>query len=119
MPVRFGCWREGMSVENTDGTTIRWGKAEKWIAAGVSSLITVLIGILIGVLTNFGSSVNSRLDKQNDTLQSVKTEQAVQSGQIGTLTTQLADVPRLTRDMAEVKVRVERLEQDARDTNRR
>lgn len=113
-----------MAVE-TNGQTVHWGKAEKWIAAGVGSLIALLFAVLISLLAYFGRQMTTgieeqkaALSKQSEAIQSVKTEQAVQSGTLTTLTTQLADVPRLTRDMAEMKVRVERLEQDSRDNRR-
>lgn len=67
----------------------------------------------------FARSMTTRLDEQSKTLQSVVTQQAVTNGQIQTLTTQLADVPRLTREMAETKVRVDRHEQDIRELQRR
>lgn len=111
-----------MDLEKGNSTSrvfVHWGKAEKWIAGAVAALITGLIGTLIGVLSSFGQNVTDRLDTQNDKMQTVVTQQAVQSGQIGTLTTQLADVPRLTREMAEMKVRVDRHEQDIRELNRR
>lgn len=87
------------------------GPVERWVV-GICAAGIVAAGYW------FMSSVNARLDRQNETLQVVVTGQAVQSGQIQTLTTQLADVPRLTREMAEIKVRVDRHEQDIRDLSR-
>lgn len=113
-----------MTME-ADGQKVHWGKAEKWIATGIGSLLGLLFAAVLGLMTYFGTQMtkrmdtqNAAIDKQSEDIQAVKTEQAVQGGTLTTLTTQLADVPRLTRDMAEMKVRVERLEQDSRDNRR-
>src|SRR5690606_28867746 len=84
------------------------GPIERWIALAVG-------GAVVTGLSMFGQTMVQRLDRQNETLQAVVTQQAVTNGKVDTLTTQLADVPRLTREMAEMKVRVERGEQDIRD----
>lgn len=84
------------------------GPVERWV-------VGVVAGAVLAVGYWFVSSLTQRLDKQNETLQAVVTQQAVTNGQIQTLTAQLADVPRLTRDMAEVKVRVEQHDQDIRE----
>ena len=95
------------------------GPVERWIAGLVAA------GFIAGGVW-FGNNLMSRMDaqtaesrEQNKTLQSVVTQQAVMNGQVQTLTTQLADVPRLTREMAEMKVRVDRHEQDIREIQRR
>lgn len=88
------------------------GPVEKWVA-GVVALAAVTGAV------RFGQSLTDRLDRHNTTLQAVVTQQAVTNGKVDTLTTQLADVPRLTRDMAETKVRVERVEHDVRELQRR
>lgn len=84
------------------------GPVERWVVAALAS-------VLIAAGYWFAGSLTSRLDKQNETLQSVVTQQAVTNGQISTLSAQLADVPRLTRDMTELKVRVDRHEQDIQE----
>lgn len=63
----------------------------------------------------FGQQQLSRLSGIELSVSELKTQSTVQTAQVQTLTQQLADVPRLTRDMAEMKVRVERVEQDVRD----
>jgi len=84
------------------------GPVERWV-------VGVVAGAVLAAGYWFVSSLTQRLDKQNDTLQAVVTQQAVTNGQIQTLTAQLADVPRLTRDMAELKVRVDQHDQDIRE----
>lgn len=87
---------------------ITLGPVERWV-------VGVLASVLVAVGYWFAGSLTSRLDKQNETLQAVVTQQAVTNGQISTLSAQLADVPRLTRDMTELKVRVDRHEQDIQE----
>ncbi len=91
---------------------ISLGPVERWI---VGLFATAVVG---GGFW-FGRSLTDRLDQHTNTLQSVVTQQAVTNGKVDTLTTQLADVPRLTREMAETKVRVDRHEQDIRELQRR
>lgn len=91
---------------------ISLGPVERWVVSIGAVLIVAGGGW-------FARSMTTRLDDQSKTMQAVVTQQAVTNGQIQTLTTQLADVPRLTREMAEIKVRVDRHEQDIRDLGRR
>lgn len=74
----------------------------------------VVLLLLSGVAWGWQQQI-SRLGSIEKSVGDLNTQSAVQTGQITTLTTQLADVPRLTREMTETKVRVERLEQDVRD----
>lgn len=89
-----------------------------------------VVVILTGVLVTIGWRAwdaslarEARLAAQyavlNDKLSDVAKQQAVQTGQMQTLTTQLADMPRIAREVAEIKVQVSRHEQDIRDINRR
>lgn len=84
------------------------GVVERWVA-------TVVAAAVVSAAYWFAASVMTRMDKQNDTLQIVVTQQAVANGQIQTLSAQLADVPRMTRDITEMKVRVDRHEQDIKE----
>lgn len=90
---------------------ITLGPIERWIAVTIASLF-----IAGGIW--FGRSLTDRLDQHNKTLQSVVTQQAVTNGKVDTLTQQLTDVPRLAREMAETRVRVDRHEQDIRELQR-
>lgn len=74
----------------------------------------VVVLLLSGVAWGWQQQIE-RLGSIEKAVGELNTQSAVQTGQITTLTTQLADVPRLTREMAEMKVRVERVEQDVRD----
>lgn len=108
------------SARDGDGRQrVSLGPVERWIVGLVAA------GFVAGGVW-FGNSLMARMDaqtaeskEQNKTLQAVVTQQAVMNGQVQTLTTQLADVPRLTREMAETKVRVDRHEQDIREIQRR
>lgn len=98
-----------MDLERKEG---RWhfslGTVERWVvAAGASALLAVAYW--------FVSSVTGRLDRQSDSLANLATQQAVTNNQLVTLNLQLADVPSLTRKMAEIEVRVDRLEEDTRE----
>lgn len=84
------------------------GPVERWVVAVGAS-------ILVAVAYWFTSSVTVRLDKQNDGMQILVTQQAVMSGQIQTLSAQLADVPRVSRQVAELQVRVEQHSQDIKE----
>ena len=101
-----------MSVDLKPESGGRWhfvlGPVERWVV-GVGA------AALIGGCGLFAKSLVDRLDDQNEKLQTVVTQQAVTNGQIQTLSAQLADVPQLTRDMAEIKVRVEQHGQDIRE----
>lgn len=81
------------------------GPVERWVVRGVAAAF-------IGGLYWFGSNVIGRLDTQGEAIQKLATGQAVTNAQITTLSTQLADVPALTRQMAETRVQVERNTQD-------
>ncbi|TPG50680.1 hypothetical protein EAH75_04370 [Rhodanobacter glycinis] len=56
-----------------------------------------------------------RAEAQGSTMQTVVTQQAVTNAQLQTLSQQLADVPGLTRAMAEAKVQIERNTSDIRE----
>lgn len=77
------------------------GPVERWIV-GVGA------AALLGLCYGGWSSIVTRQDTQADMLSRLVTQQAVTSAQITTLQAQLADVPSLTRQMAEIKVQVDR-----------
>lgn len=105
-----------MSRQQNDGRAhFALGPVERWIVAGGAGLLSVLGGLVY-------TGVTSRIDLQaraqaemNSMLTEISKQQAVTNGQIQTLSAQLADVPRLSRDMAEVKVRVDQHEQSIRE----
>jgi enamine deaminase RidA (YjgF/YER057c/UK114 family) len=83
----------------------RLGPVERVIIGASFALLVFLLG---WVFRNF----DSRLEAQGKTMQDVVTAQAVTNAQLQTLSGQLADVPGLTRQMAELKVQTERNSQD-------
>ncbi|WP_379988463.1 hypothetical protein [Dokdonella soli] len=91
-----------MNVDRQDDSHWHFslGPVEKWVVAGALSM-------LIGAFGYIGSGFATRLDEQGKTLQRLSEQQAVANAQMLTLTTQLSDVPGLTRAMAETKVRVD------------
>ncbi|GEM_PF-923173 len=94
---------------------ISLGPVEWAIVGGAASVLLVLVGI---VYTGITSKIEDQARSQKELAASmalVSQQVAVTNGQIQTLTAQLADVPRLTRDMAEVKVRVEQHDLDIRE----
>lgn len=78
-------------------------------------VIAVALTSFMGVLGWMGKSFANRLDSQKDSLDKLVTQQAVTSAQLSTLSAQLADVPALTRQMAELRVRVDRHDEDLKE----
>jgi hypothetical protein len=84
------------------------GPVERWI---VGACAAALLGLCYGGW----SSIVSKQDTQADLLAKVVTQQAVTSAQITTLQAQLADVPSLTRQIAEIKVQADRNTEDIQE----
>ena len=83
----------------------RWhfalGVVERWV-------VGVVAAIAIGVVVLGFNSVKDQLSKQNDLIDDLVQKQAVTNVQMVQLQAQLADIPRMLRDMAELRVRVDR-----------
>lgn len=84
------------------------GPVEKWIV-GLGAMLIVSGGYW------FVSSLNERMDTQASTLQGLVTQQAVTNGQLAALQANLADVPSIRGQVTELKVRVDRTEQDVKE----
>lgn len=84
------------------------GPVERW-AVGIGAAVLVA---LIGWVAN---SITTRLDGLADAQGTLRTQQAVTNAQLTTLSAQLADVPQLTRQMAEIKVQVDRNSEDIKE----
>jgi len=80
------------------------GPIERWLVAG-SGLMVIAVG---------GWFVKS-INEQQTTLQTVVTQQAVTNSQLTTISGQLLDIPAIRANQAEMKIRVDRLEQDMRE----
>ena len=106
-----------MDVERqSDGSWhFKLGPAERWVVIGVGTLLAFAISWIFTSVTGELKAQGDRLDKTNEALQKVVTQQAVANGSLATLTTQLADVPALTRQMAELRVRVDRHDEDIKE----
>lgn len=102
-----------MDVER-DGAG-RWrfslGPVERW-AVGIGA------AALIAMVTWLANSFAQRLDRLEQLLGTSTTQQAVTNAQMTTLSAQLADVPTLTRQMAETQVQVKRNTEDIQELRR-
>lgn len=98
-----------MQAEQQDGQLrFRLGPVERWVAITGAAVLMSIGGWA-------ASSVTGRLDKQGEAINELAKQQAVTNAQLSTLSAQLADVPGLTRQMAELKVRVDRHDEDLRE----
>lgn len=93
---------------DNDHMQFKLGPVERWVIAGAFGLLVFLLGYVF-------HSFDGRLEAQGSTMQTVVTQQAVTNAQLQTLSQQLADVPGLTRAMAEAKVQIERNTSDIRE----
>jgi hypothetical protein len=84
------------------------GPVERWIVGAAA------VG-LVSLLGWFANSITTRLDNLAEAQGALKTQQAVANQQLATLNLQLADVPTLTRQIAELKVRVDAHDEDIRE----
>lgn len=92
-----------MEIDRADDSSwhFRLGPIERVVIGGAFTLLVFLISYTF-------HSFDSRLETQDKTMQTVVTSQAVTNSQLQTLNQQLADVPGLTRQMAEIKVNTDR-----------
>lgn len=99
-----------MDITRTDSDHLQFklGPVERWVIVGGVALLVFLLGYVF-------HSFDNRLEIQANTMQTVVTQQAVTNAQLQTLNQQLADVPGLTRAMAEAKVQIERNTSDIRE----
>lgn len=97
----------------------RWhfalGVVEKWV-------VTLVAGAVVVGLAAASRSVTTRLDKLSDaqvelakSQSEANTKQAVTNQQLATLNLQLANLPALTTQMAEAKVRLDRHDEDIKE----
>lgn len=81
---------------------------ERYVIGGALSLLLFLSSWVF-------HEVFARLDASDQTQQKIVINQAVTNEQLHTLSTQLSDVPGLTRQIAELQVQTARNTQDIRD----
>lgn len=93
----------------------RLGPVERWVIAGGTALLIGSLGWIFHSFTGQQDKQEAALKDQNALLGELKEKQAVTNSKLETLTSQLADVPSLTRQMAELKVQTERNTQDIHD----
>ena len=99
-----------MDINRADDSSwhFRLGPIERVVIGGAFALLVFLISYTF-------HSFDTRLENQDKTMQTVVTSQAVTNSQLSILSQQLADVPGLTRQMAEIKVQTDRNAQDIHD----
>ena len=101
-----------MTVDVTRENTGHWrfalGPVEKWVVATGAA-------VLLAAGYWFVSSVGTRLESQSAAISALATQQAVTNNQLTTLNLQLADIPSVSRRIAEHEVRMKRLEEDTRE----
>lgn len=93
---------------NDDHWHFRLGPVERYVIAGAFSLLTFLAWWVF-------HEFSVRLDNSDKTQQTILVNQAVTNEQLRTLSSQLSDVPGLTRQIAELQVQTARNTQDIRD----
>lgn len=96
---------------SSDGWQFRLGPVERWVVA-------VAAATLLSIIAWMANSFSTRLDRMEQLLGANATHQAVTNAQMSTLSTQLADVPQLTRQMAEIQVQVKRNSEDIAELRR-
>ncbi len=94
---------------------ITLGVVEWWIVGSGASLLFVLVGMIYTGITGKLSEQGATQKDMQLVMQTMAQQQAVTSGQITTLTSQLADIPQMRTNVAEIKVRVDRHEQDIKE----
>ncbi|MFQ6309908.1 hypothetical protein [Lysobacter capsici] len=98
-----------VQAEQQDGQLrFRLGPVERWIAITAAAVLVTVGGWA-------ARSVSERLDKQGEAITALATQQAVTNSNLTTISAQLANVPGLSRDVAELKVRVDRHDEDLRE----
>jgi len=93
----------------------RLGPVERWVIIAAAALLTGSLGYVFHSVTGQQDDQAKAIKEQNALLGDLKEKQAVTNSKLETLTSQLADVPSLTRQMAELKVQTERNTQDIHD----
>lgn len=103
---------EGHDVEMTQRDNGHWhftlGPVERKV---ISLALLVFVSLVSWVFYGFAD----RMKTQGSTMDHIVIQQAVTNQQLQMLSTQLADVPGLTRQIAELQVQATRNAQDIRD----
>ena len=99
-----------VELERTDGRHwhFQLGQVEKWVVLTCGALF-------VSGLVWFANNVTTRLDEQARAMALMTTQQAVANAQLLALTGQLTDIPQLRRDVVELNVRVDSLEEGHRE----
>lgn len=95
-------------AEENGNYRFKLGPVEKWIVGLGATAIVVVAGWA-------ASSVNTQLQDTTAKLNTLITQQAVTNQQLMNLSTQMADIPQLRTQMTELKVRVDRHDEDLKE----
>lgn len=100
---------DGMQLDN-DQThhTYKLGPVEKLALVGAFALLVSALGYIFHSTTSQLDNEAQAIARQGQQLDSITTQQAVTNAQLLALTQQLADVPGLTRQVAELQVQESR-----------
>lgn len=94
---------------------VSFGLAERWILAGGGLVVIALAGMAWNDMRARQKSQALALAEQSDQIATLAQAQQVTNARLTMLITQLADVPQLTRNVAELDVQVNRNTTDIRE----
>lgn len=98
-----------MQAEQQDGQLrFRLGPVERWV-------VILCAGALISVGGWAANSVTTQLSEQSKAIADLDKKQALTNAQLSVISAQLTAVPTLSQDVAELKVRVDRHDEDLRE----
>lgn len=99
------------NVRDSNHVEVRVGRIEKLVVSGMFAVVTAGIGWA-------WTTGNNQIASLSDNVHRLSEQQAVTNSRLDTLAVQLADIPGLMRQVAELQVQVSRNEQDIRDIER-
>ena len=101
-----------LSRGNNGHIHFRLGPIERWVVIACAAALLGSLSWIFRSVTGQQEQQGQAIKDQTVLLNNLKEQQAVTNSQLQTLNAQLADVPSLTRQMAELKVQTERNAQD-------
>lgn len=106
-----------MEVERDDNDAwhFRLGPVERWIIIGGAALLVSALGYVFTTVTGTQVDQGAGLKKIGDTMSDMRTQMAVTNSQLSTLSNQMASLPDISRQLAEIKVQTERNTEDIHD----
>jgi len=96
---------------SVDAESRRDGRTHITLGPVEKAIVSLASAALVAALTWFANKV----DKQGEQINRLVTQQAVANGSLQAITAQLTDVPQLRRDVVELKVRVDAVEESQKE----